>query len=117
MEKNLKRRTISRKRRVFRVRKKLRGDATTPRFCITKSNKNIFVQLIDDENHNTIVSHGTIGEKIRLNKESAKNVGLKIAEMAKGKKIENVIFDRGRFQYHGIVAQVAEGAREGGLKF
>ena len=118
MENRLKKRKVTRRRRVFRVRKKIRGSAEKPRLCVSKSNKNIFAQLIDDEKGLTIASASTLSkQKIKLTKESAKQVGQKIAQEAKKKKIKSVVFDRTRFKYHGLIANLADGARASGLEF
>ena len=119
MQNNLKKRNISRKRRTFRVRKKLQGSILKPRMSICRTNKHLFVQLIDDENSKTIAATGTISKesKTKKSKESAIALGKKIAEIAKKKKINEVIFDRGRYKYHGLIAQLADAARKAGLKF
>ena len=118
MENRLKKRSIARKRRVFRVRKKLKGTLSKPRLSVSKTNKHLFAQLIDDENGNTLAAAGTLSkEKLKKSKDSAKLIGTKLAEIAKEKKINSIIFDRGRFKYHGLIALLAEGAREGGLEF
>ena len=91
--------------------------------CVFKSNKHISVQLIDDEKGVTIGSAGTLDKELKgtdfatKNKESAKKVGEMIAEVAKKNNIIEVIFDRGKFKYHGILAELADGARASGLKF
>lgn len=117
MESRLKKRHISRDRRIKRVRKKLRGTEDMPRLCVSKSNKNIFVQLIDDEKGISLAAAGTLGEKTKISKELAKKVGIKIAKAAVEKNIKRVVFDRGRYKYHGLIALLADGAREGGLEF
>ncbi|OGN59279.1 MAG: 50S ribosomal protein L18 [Chlamydiae bacterium RIFCSPHIGHO2_12_FULL_27_8] len=116
---NLKKRKISRERRVFRVRKKTKGSESKPRLTIFKSNRHLFAQIIDDENHKTICAAGTSSKKDIKNKskENAKLLGEKIASMAKTNNIENVVFDRGRYKYHGVIHEFAQGAREAGLKF
>jgi large subunit ribosomal protein L18 len=113
----------SRQRRAQRVRKHVAGNADRPRLSVYRSNRYIFAQVIDDEAGLTLVSaHDLkmeapqfegIGGKIAR----AKAVGLAIAEAAKSKGIEKVVFDRSGYQYHGRVAALAEGAREGGLEF
>jgi large subunit ribosomal protein L18 len=117
MESELKKRDISRKRRKFRVSKNLRGDDKKPRMSVTKTNKHIFVQLIDDENQKTLLSVGTYSKDLKLkkSKESAIKLGEILAKMAKDKKINSVIFDRGRLKYHGIIAELANSARKAGL--
>lgn len=110
-------------RRRKRVRGKVSGTATRPRLTVAKSLNNVFVQIVDDENHNTLVSVATNSKdlKAELGKDNktdaAKKVGVKIAELAKEKGIESVVFDRNQNRYHGRVKAVADGAREGGLKF
>lgn len=114
---------ILRRRRAIRVRKHLRGDAVKPRLCVVKSNKHIQAQLIDDESGKTLGSVSTFNKEMRntefnkRNKESARKLGEKIAEIAKSKNIKEVIFDRGSAKYHGILAELADAAREGGLQF
>ncbi len=101
-----------------RIRTKIFGTVQTPRLCVFRSTKYIYVQLIDDEKGKTIavVSDKEIKSKLNgINK--AREVGKLIAEKAAEKKIKKVVFDRGGYQYHGRVKSIAEGAREGGLKF
>ena len=103
-----------------RVRKNLYGTPEKPRLCVYRSNKNISAQIIDDVNGVTLVSANTLEkgfEGATGNAEAAKKVGTVLAERAKAKGIEEVVFDRGGYVYHGRVAALAEGAREGGLKF
>ncbi|RKX22312.1 MAG: 50S ribosomal protein L18 [Candidatus Zixiibacteriota bacterium] len=110
-------------RRRKRVRGKVSGTAGRPRLTVAKSLKNIFVQVVDDENHNTLISaasnsKGFKAENKKATKtEVAKKVGIMIAQLAKEKGIEAVVFDRNQNRYHGRIKAVAEGAREGGLKF
>jgi large subunit ribosomal protein L18 len=91
--------------------------------CVVKSNKHIQVQLIDDEAGNTLTSISTTAKEFagtpyeKRNKTAAKKLGERIAELAKEKNLTEVIFDRGRFKYHGILAELADAARAGGLKF
>ena len=106
-----------------RVRKNLTGTPEKPRLCVFRSNKNIFCQIIDDVNHKTLASASTIDKELKAeiayggNKDAAKKVGEAIARRALDKGISEVAFDRGGFLYHGRVKELAEGAREGGLKF
>lgn len=106
-----------------RVRKNLSGTPEKPRLCVFRSNKNISCQIIDDVNQVTLVSASTLDKELKDtvanggNKEAAKMVGEAIAKRALAKGIEVVTFDRGGFLYHGRVKELAEGAREGGLKF
>ena len=108
-------------KRHLRVRKNLIGTPEKPRLCVFRSNKNISAQIIDDESGNTLVSASTLEKDLKGenggNKEAAKKVGELIAKRALDKGIENVAFDRGGFLYHGRVKELAEGAREAGLKF
>ena len=111
---------IQRLKRHKRVRAKLSGTADRPRLAVYRSNKNISAQIIDDVKGVTLVSASSLEagfEGIGSNKEAAKKVGLAIAEKALAKGIEVVVFDRGGYIYHGRVSELAEGAREGGLKF
>lgn len=116
------RKYLARKRRHRRVRKHISGSAQRPRMNIYRSNKNVFVQVIDDVAGRTLVSCSTIDKEIaptltEKNKvEAAKIVGQKIGERAKQAGISAVVFDRGGFKYAGRVAAVAEGAREAGLE-
>ena len=108
-------------KRHLRVRKNLIGTPEKPRLCVFRSNKNISAQIIDDVNGNTLVSASTLEKDLKGenggNKEAAKKVGELIAKRALDKGIEDVAFDRGGFLYHGRVKELAEGAREAGLKF
>ncbi len=120
MSQKLKKLTKIRKNRVMRIRKKLRGNAEKPRLCVTKSINHIGAQLIDDEKGITLASFSTLVKEMKekkRSKTSAKEVGEKIGALAKEKKIERVVFDRGRYKYHGLIAEVANGAREKGIKF
>jgi large subunit ribosomal protein L18 len=113
-------RKLERTRRHLRVRRKISGTAERPRLCVYRSNKNIYVQIIDDVAGNTLVSASTLDKEVKTkhaNKEAAKEIGTLIAKKAAEKKIETVVFDRGGFIYHGVIKEVAEAAREGGLKF
>lgn len=113
-------RKMERERRHKRVRTKISGTAERPRLCIYRSNKNLFAQVIDDVTGTTLVSCSTLDKDIKIkasNKEAAKEVGSAIAKKTIAKKIENVVFDRSGYQYHGIIKEFAEAAREAGLKF
>jgi large subunit ribosomal protein L18 len=101
-----------RHRRHKKVRAKIFGTEKVPRLSVFKSNQYIYAQLINDEKGRTIVS-----AKGELTIEQAKKTGESIAKKAREKKIEKVVFDRGGYGYHGRVKALAEGAREGGLKF
>lgn len=100
-----------------RLRSKVSGTATTPRLAVYRSNKFVYAQLIDDEAGKTLAAADSRKEKTGTGVEKAKAVGAEIAKQAKAAKIETVVFDRGGFKYAGIVASVADAAREGGLKF
>jgi len=111
-----------RKRIKLRIRKKISGTADTPRLAVFRSNKQIYVQAIDDLNNVTIISASSkekdIAEKSDINKvEQAKLVGKLIATKCKDKGIEKAVFDRSGYKYHGRVKSLADGAREGGLNF
>ena len=114
---------VLRKKRAMRVRKHLRGTASKPRLCVVKTNKHIQAQLIDDEQGITLASASTFSKELqnsefnRKNKSSARKIGESIADIAKSKNIKEVIFDRGSAKYHGILAELADGARSGGLQF
>ena len=113
----------SRLRRQRSVRAKVKGTAQRPRLCVYRSNKHIYAQLIDDQARKTLASTSTespeLKESISGKKktEAALVVGKQIAEKCKDLAIESIVFDRNGFIYHGRVKAVAEGAREGGLKF
>ena len=106
--------------RHIRVRGKISGTPERPRLNVFRSNANIYAQIIDDVNGVTLVSANTLEkgfEGTTGNVEAAKKIGTVLAERAKAKGIEEVVFDRGGYIFHGRVAALAEGAREGGLKF
>ncbi len=106
-----------------RVRKKILGSAAKPRLSVFRSLKHIYAQLIDDQAGATVVSVSSLAEDIKKGQEKggkisvSKLIGMELAKAAKAKGIETVVFDRNGYQYHGRVKAVAEGAREGGLKF
>lgn len=112
-----------RRKRSLRVRVSLRGTKDKPRLCVIKSNKHIQAQLIDDESGHVLASVATFSKSMRStefgkkNKQSARKLGEQLAEMAKGKQVTTVVFDRGPFKYHGILAELADAARAGGLQF
>lgn len=112
---------VSRLARHARVRKKVSGTAEIPRLCVFRSLKNIYAQIIDDTTGHTLVSASTLDADLKANyggnKDAAKAVGASIAKKAAEKGITTVVFDRGGYVYHGRVASLADGAREGGLKF
>ena len=113
-------RKMERTRRHIRVRRKISGTAERPRLCVYRSNSNIYVQVIDDVAGNTLVQASTLDKEVKTkhaNKESAKELGLLISKKAEAKNIKTVVFDRGGYIYHGVVKELAEAAREGGLEF
>jgi large subunit ribosomal protein L18 len=115
-------RRVARVRRHARVRKKVSGTAERPRLAVFRSNRHIYVQLIDDVAATTVAAasdaevNGGAGDGAGSKIESAKKVGQLIADRAKGAGIDRVVFDRGGRAFHGRVAAIAEGAREGGLQ-
>jgi len=123
MDNSQKRRIIARRARVFRVRKQVRGTAQKPRLSVSKTNYHLYAQLIDDESGVTLAGVGTQSsanrstDHNRKSKESARVIGAQIAELAKKKNIDTVVFDRGRFKFHGVIAELANAAREAGLHF
>jgi len=107
-------------RRHKRIRDKISGKAQRPRLCVFRSNQHIYAQLVDDEKGKTLAMVSDLSIKTKTKKsnaEKAKEVGKIIAQKAKELKIDTVIFDRAGYKYHGQVKSLAEGAREGGLKF
>jgi large subunit ribosomal protein L18 len=116
-------RNTNRKARHARVRKKIAGTTAKPRLNVYRSNQNIYAQIIDDVTGNTLIAASSLETSVKGNvsntgnKEAAKLVGELIAKKALEKGIENVTFDRGGYLYHGRVKELAEGAREAGLKF
>lgn len=101
------------------IRKGLAGTSERPRLSVFRSNTGIYAQIIDDVKGVTIASASTVelGKKSGLNQENSKNVGKKIAEKAVASGIQSIVFDRNGYLYHGNIKALAEGAREGGLKF
>jgi large subunit ribosomal protein L18 len=107
-----------RKKRIRRVRAKITGTSDRPRLCVFRSNKYVYAQIIDDKKNITLVAFDSQRLKNQKNDiESARKIGEEIAKIAKGKKIDQVVFDRKGYKYHGKVKALAEGARKGGLKF
>jgi len=119
--KHSKLKNVQRWRRKNRVRKKLRGTAERPRLSVNRSNKHLYCQVIDDESGKTLASASTRDKDLRDqissggNCDAAKLIGSTIAERAKAAGVTTVKLDRGRFKYHGRVAELADAAREGGL--
>ena len=113
-------RNAERIRRHKRVRRKISGTAECPRLCVFRSNSNIYVQVIDDVKVVTLAQASTLDKEVKTkhsNKEAAKEVGALIAKRALEKNIKTVVFDRGGYIYHGVVKELADAAREGGLEF
>ncbi|MFY9422954.1 MAG: 50S ribosomal protein L18 [Bacilli bacterium] len=112
-------RNEARKLRHLRIRQKIKGTSSKPRLNVFRSNTHIYAQVIDDEKGVTLVSASSIELKLKngSNIEAAKQVGALVAKRASEKKIENVVFDRGGYLYHGRVKALAEAARAAGLKF
>ena len=100
------------------IRKNLEGTTARPRLSVFRSNKAIYAQIIDDAKGHTIASASSAEiEKAKLNKETSKTVGKKVAEKALASGVTEIVFDRCGYLYHGNIKALAEGAREGGLKF
>ena len=113
-------RKAERERRHARVRNKVFGTADRPRLCVFRSNSNLYAQIIDDVAGNTLVQASTLDKEVKTklsNKEAAKEVGSLVAKRALEKNIKEVVFDRGGYIYHGVIKELAEAAREGGLTF
>lgn len=107
-------------RRKTRIRAKVQGTAAKPRLSVFRSNKHVYAQLINDQTKETLTgaSETELKLAVKANKsDRAKEIGLLIAKKAATKKVTAVVFDKGSYKYHGRVKAVAEGAREGGLKF
>ena len=101
----------------FRIRKSVNGTAERPRLSVFRSNKQIYAQVINDLTGNTLASASSLGLEKMPKQEQATKVGELIAQKAKAAGVEAVVFDRNGYLYHGRVKQLAEGARNGGLKF
>ena len=106
-----------RNRRHARIRARISGTAACPRLAVFRSNRYVYAQLIDDENRVTVASADSREEKGASARDRAAAVGARIAEAAKKKGIEKIVFDRGGFQYQGVIAALADGARGAGLLF
>ncbi|HET7782366.1 MULTISPECIES: 50S ribosomal protein L18 [Pseudarthrobacter] len=111
--------SASRSRRQLRIRKRISGTAVRPRLVVNRSARHVFVQVVDDTKGQTVASASTLEADLRAfdgdKTAKAKRVGELVAERAKAAGIEAVVFDRGGNKYHGRIAAVADGAREGGL--
>jgi large subunit ribosomal protein L18 len=112
---------VARSRRHLRVRKKVSGTTARPRLVVTRSSRHVFVQVVDDVTGRTLVSASTMEADLRGHDgdktAKARKVGELVAERAKAAGVEGVVFDRAGNKYHGRVAALADGAREGGLAF
>ena len=123
MNRNMKKRESGLARRHRRVRGKISGTAARPRLCVTRSNNNVYVQVIDDDAHKTICGVSTLGPEFKetgkkgSTVEGAAAIGEIIGKKAIEAGVTEVVFDRGGNLYHGRVKAVADGAREAGLKF
>ena len=105
-----------------RVRKRVNGSTARPRLNVYRSSKHIYAQLVDDVTGHTLAAASSLSKELDelksgANKKAAREVGKLIAQRAKAKNIANVVFDRGGYVYHGRIKELADGAREGGLKF
>ncbi len=110
----------ARKKRKASIRKKISGTPECPRMSVFRSNKNMYVQVIDDVNSHTLASVSTLEKEfagMRNTTETASKVGEEIGNRLKAKNIDTVIFDRNGYLYHGIVKHIADGARKAGIKF
>ncbi len=116
-------RQINRKKRHRRVRTKVHGTPERPRLNVFRSSKHIYAQVIDDQSGETLVAASSLDPQLRSeldyggNREAARKVGTLLAKRAVDKGIEDVVFDRGGYLYHGRVKELADGAREAGLNF
>jgi|SRR6056297_163999 len=116
-------RKYSRRKRHLRVRKKVSGTPAKPRMAVFRSEKHMYAQIIDDTTHHTLCTSSTLNSELKTaldktwDKAAAEKVGEDIAKKAKEAGIEEVVFDRGGFKYHGRVKALADGARNAGLKF
>lgn len=106
-----------RERRHKRIRKKIFGTPDCPRLSVYRSLNHIYAQLVDDINHRTLVSATSMSVAKGTKVEKSRECGRLLAKLAKEKGVERIVFDRSGYKYHGRVKAVAEGAREGGLKF
>lgn len=112
-----------REKRALRVRRSVRGTTERPRLSIFKSNRHLLAQIIDDEQGKTLAGLATSSKEFqgsqwsRISRAAAAELGRRLAERAQGQSIEKVVLDRGPFKYHGVIAALADAAREAGLKF
>ncbi|MFP4257736.1 MAG: 50S ribosomal protein L18 [Desulfovermiculus sp.] len=112
-------RNQARKRRKQRIRKKISGTGERPRLAVFRSNQHIYAQLVDDQSQKTLAASSSLGlpDVKGLNKDVAYAVGKDLAQKAQGFNIYDAVFDRSGYYFHGRIKAVADGAREGGLKF
>jgi len=117
-EKQIKQKRINRDRRRGKIRSRISGTNDCPRLSVFKSNRGLYIQLIDDSKSTTLVSaHFSEIKDKKTKTDSSFELGKKLAEKALAKDIKVIVFDRGGYKYHGRVKALADGAREGGLKF
>lgn len=121
MESSLIKKNKLRKKRALRVRQHLRGTGVKPRLSVFVSNKYVYAQLIDDENHRTVASCSSFSKEMKDKaggplKQAAKEVGVVLGKLAKDQDIEKAVFDRGFKKFHGVLAALKEGVNEAGLK-
>ena len=123
MDRNLLKRQKVRLKRTLRIRCNLRGNKMKPRLCVVRTNNHFEAQAIDDENGFTILGVSTRSKEFKesglakKSRESVRQLGNKMGSLLKEKGVESVVFDRGRFKYHGIIAEFADAVRNQGLKF
>lgn len=123
MKSRIRKRATARVRRHRRVRKSVSGSPDRPRLAVFRSRRHIYAQIIDDISGRTLCAACSMGKESRdgsrqgTKKEQSKQTGLALARAARDKGIKRVVFDRGGYQYHGRVRELAEAAREGGLEF
>ncbi len=108
---------ISRTKNKVKIRRKINGSQDRPRFCVFRSGKHMYAQLVDDTTGTTLVAASSLKLGAKNNKEGSKAVGQEIAKKALEKNIKNVVFDRSGYLYHGRIQAIADGAREAGLNF
>lgn len=112
----LKRKLALRVKRKKRIRANISGTASLPRISVFKSNRTLYVQAIDDNKAHTLASIDGKKVGVKANKEGAKAIGAEFAKLLKAKKLENAVFDRNGYLYHGVVAELANSLRQNGIK-
>lgn len=117
MTKHTAARTVNRLKKKIRIRKTVKGTSERPRLCVFRSNKNIYAQIINDDQGVTLVATSSLKNEKAKGMDQAKKVGQAVAKAAIAKNIKDVVFDRNGYIYHGQVKSLADGAREGGLNF